>query len=80
MGISNSNVRRFMVRNEMKPWINKLMEESDYNPQDKLTLEEVRRLFERAEEGLRTTNGDTARVDITVRQLLLLLRYFFGRI
>jgi hypothetical protein len=39
-----------------------------------LTDQEVSEFFDMCRDGLRTTNGDTAPVTITVRQLLLLLR------
>jgi hypothetical protein len=47
---------------------------SDYPPSWGLTDHELEGLLEKCKEGLKTTNGDTAPVEVTVRQLLLLLR------
>jgi hypothetical protein len=47
---------------------------TEYPEGCELTDQEVSEFFEMCRDGLRTTNGDTAPVTITVRQLLLLLR------
>ena len=48
---------------------------SDYPPAWGLSEKEVENMVESCNKGLATTNGDTSPVTLTVRELLLLLRY-----
>jgi hypothetical protein len=59
-------------------WILNLLENSDYNSQDQLSREEIKGLCLRTEEGPKTLNGDTQKIEITTRQLLLLLRVYYN--
>lgn len=46
----------------------------DYHPHDRFDAEEMADLCAEADEGLRTMNGDTSTLIITVRQFAILLR------
>jgi hypothetical protein len=59
-------------------WVLNLLKNSDYNPQNQLSREEIKGLCLRTEEGLKTLNGDTQEITLTVRQLLLLLRVYYN--
>jgi hypothetical protein len=48
-----------------------------YNKKDKLDIEELESISKDATEGLRTINGDTATVEISVRQFILLLQEWY---
>lgn len=54
-------------------WLRNLLAH-DYPDDWKLTVNESERLYQLCEAGLATTNGDTAPVEITARQLILLLQ------
>ena len=52
----------------------RLWNASNYPKDWQLEDREIEAMFDNCCEGLATTNGDTAPVEVTVRQLLLLLR------
>jgi len=47
-----------------------------YPPDWRLDKQEIIDLYKKCQEGLATTNGDTAPVEISVRQLQLLLKCY----
>lgn len=55
-------------------WLKSLLLASLYPDDWQITLEEAETIYAQCVAGLCTTNGDTAPVTITARQLLLLLR------
>lgn len=57
-------------------WRARLLDASNYPTDWWLQPSEVEAMFAQCEAGLCTTNGDTAPVTITTRQLLLLLGAF----
>jgi len=51
--------------------------ETFYDEKDKLDLLELEKISKTAMEGLNTINGDTAIVEISVRQFILLLQGWY---
>lgn len=55
---------------------NSLMVMSDYPKDYQLTEDELDKIIEECVKGLSTTNGDTHPIELSVRQVSLLLRSF----
>ena len=51
--------------------------EMHYEPKNELELSELEKIAKEATEGLNTINGDTATVEISVRQFILLLQAWY---
>jgi hypothetical protein len=58
------------------PKLYKLLE-VEYNKKDKLDIDELELISKDASEGFSTINGDTAKVEISVRQFILLAQGWF---
>lgn len=62
----------------MKTYKEKLLKWSDYPSDWKLSEKEKEEILNLCLIGLKTTNGDLARITLTARQVLLLLREEFN--